>query len=258
MTLVVIHHSAIQKCLIAYADSRITDKGVITEAAGKLFTLPITIYNNNSRPIYRRTFGFAFAGSSLVAHSVFSFSVSALQTMRMDIGGKLPTLEDIAKFIALLAKEYIQEIGESRGISARAEISIFGHCPQSEKRRLFKAAPEFLPNQFNMTFGELDISTPGVAHFLGDTNAANAYIKLNAEGGRDPGETLQALIKMDEYPTIGGSVQVLKVDEKGARHLPTLHKGENGAYLQLLGKKIEDFGPLGSCHFRNEAWGVLD
>ncbi|TIR26600.1 MAG: hypothetical protein E5X34_02895 [Mesorhizobium sp.] len=258
MTLVAITKSKAYGKIVACADTRISGGSKLTEAGSKLFPLSISIYNSKMSIIYRRAFGFAFAGSTLVAHSVFSFSSSALQGLRINKGGKVPSLEEIAKFVAVYAKEFIQEIGEVAPGQVNTEITIFGFCPVTERARLFKAAPEFQADHFDMQFGELDFQTDGICHLLGSKEAAADFVAL-AKGGREPAEAIQEIIRSEKFAGVGGSVQVLTVDGSGARHLPVLYRTEGGgAVLKLLGKRIEDYGNLGGCDFRNEAWGVLD
>lgn len=259
MTLVIIQRTADQLGFTAFADSMFSTahRSAITTGGPKLFTLPVAIYDSRSKPVYRRTFGFAFAGSALVANSVFAFCASALQTMRLDTGGKVPSLAEISRFVATIAKEYIEEVAITHGAGARAELAVFGFCPATDKLRLFLARPEFDPH-FEMSFGELDASQPGSLRFLGNTQAVDFFLQRISEGANSVALILQEAINSDELKDVGGSVQVLRVDKQGARNLPTLHRGHDGAHLRLLGKPIEKLGPLGDCHFRNEAWGPLD
>lgn len=252
MTIVIIKNS--NDHIQAYSDSKVTGQSKLTDAATKIFPLPVTIYNPLQKPVFRRSFGFAYAGSSLIAHSIFSFSAAALQTLRVDLGGKLPSLEDVARFVALITEEYVHEIGSNQNSNARVEVAVFGYCPQSERKRAFKISPKFLPNQVDLVFEEIDIRQPDAAYFLGDPDAVDALVKLQTTSKIAVGEALQQLIEAKQHPSIGGDVQVFRIDKKGARHLPTLHRGSSGAHLRLLGKKIEELGPLGDCHFRNEAW----
>lgn len=258
MTLVVMHRSAEPEAIMMYADSRVSaEHSPLTDAAAKLFPLPVTV-SNERQAVFRSSFGFAFAGSTLAAHSIYAFAAAALQGLRVERGKQIPALEEVAIFVATYAKEYVVELGTRSGRLPQCEIAIGGYCPVSRKMRLFIARPQLSDAEVEMEFGELDITSHRHAYHLGSDQAWEAFRHATGSRGLEPAHALESIILDPQFLGVGGSVQVLRADKGGARNLPTLHRGPNGASLRLLGKPIEEFGSVGGCNFRHQAFGLFD
>ena len=255
MSLIVVVASDKPEEIEAYSDSRVSSGTPILDSVAKLLSLPVKIFDNSQNIVFSNSFGFAFAGSTLVALSVYSFTSATLQTLRSD-NGSLPTLEEIARHIAIITKKIAKELGEKQPNpkSVQTALFIFGYCPIQQKRKLFKIETQISDASFDVGFGELEISETGRVYSIGDKSAEEKLWK-EAETNSIT-EALKNVISSEEIKSVGGGIQAMVVSQLGAQILPTLHRTLHGtAIIKFLNHELDDIN-IGPCHLKNKAIGI--
>lgn len=236
--------------LWAISDSRISNStgnsqasssaDVLTENYPKISAVhamacsPSDIPRLNSRHVL--SFGFAFAGSTLIGSTVreiLSTLLSSLQEINyydareLSFEQKVPSLKEVAELTCRIASNYVVSLGVHRPNSARIEIAIFGHCAKSNALQAFRLrnlpdAPavvrfETLPVREREFFVLGDrISAVESAIF-----AKRALFKSDSlDWDRAPIPALLEITQNDNFRTIGGPVQLCVTGRFGIRHIP--------------------------------------
>lgn len=136
----------------AVSDSRVSGPhGVLTENCPKLSVIHANSFD--ARDFLRRhpkrviSFGFGFAGSTLVGANVREMLVALLGDLNevqyydapdLEFEAKIPALAEIAELTRKLTDRYINDIGVNYPNSAKSEIVIFGFCRKSGSFKVFK------------------------------------------------------------------------------------------------------------------------
>lgn len=255
MTIVLVISSKNNDEINAYSDSRISDKNPLLDGVAKLLPLSVRVFDVNNKVIFSNSFGFAFAGSSLVAQTVYSFASASLQALRTDTGNEIPSLEEVSKFIAFVLKNTAKEMGSKVIPATRVQTSlfIFGYCPVEKARKLFKAETQISPT-FEILFAELNVAEEATCHCIGDQIAIDMLIaKQSSTGTVDYPTELNNLIKSSDAPMVGGDLQAMIANELGASITPILHKTEGHPdKWNLLNQDFSDI-TVGPCHFKHKA-----
>lgn len=93
-------------------DSRISGNAS-TESGAKIFALPIKVvvqHGKQFRTHYTSSYGFAFSGSTLSALNAHACAAACLENLLIKRGEELPSLRDVAEFVARVSAEYIKDI----------------------------------------------------------------------------------------------------------------------------------------------------
>lgn len=248
--------------ICAIADSRVSDaEGPILNSAPKLFPLEINVHveaKRKPRIAFRHSVGFAYAGSSIVAQSVYAFASASLKDLFLKRGGSVPSLKNIAEAVGDIAEKYVEEVWgkyypDNRG---RAEFFIFGYCKRSNKLQIFKITPVVVP-KFSIKVEEAPLGGPRLLCCLGDKTAISEFQRKQVELQNVPyQEVLQSLLAEDRINCIGGGVQTIIAGRSGARVLPTLvPTGDKTADLMFLNLHLDRLRPVGDCTIGTEAIG---
>jgi len=144
--------------LWAISDSRISNghsqasslADGLTENYPKLSTMHAMAYSPSEVPRLNLrhvlSFGFAFAGSTLIGSTVreiLSALLSDLEEINyydapeLSFDQKVPSLKEVAELTGRIASNYVVSLGVHRPNSARIEVAIFGHCTRSNALRAF-------------------------------------------------------------------------------------------------------------------------
>ncbi|WP_123633067.1 hypothetical protein [Pseudomonas viridiflava] len=253
----------------AVADSRVSgNTGTMTDNLQKLFTLPVNLYEGDSRYTMEHCqrilhVCYGFAGSTLIGTAVKDMLASCLDNLSevafYDEHGdvdrsaeeRMPSIEEIAKLAQKIAQKYLFAVGFSYPDNARCEILIFGLCKKSKGYKIFvlKNAPE---HPADIRIEEKHIAS-GEYLILGDkVEVVREEIeRKNITCGEDPywkGRTpilaLQQIIKDSSLSSVGGYAHLCIASRFCSR---TMYISDSGPQsFQLLGfDMLSDFGMLG-------------
>ena len=200
------------------SDSRLSDGGgrLIDEGV-KLFELPLACRApSESRffdDVYFATrFGLGCAGSSLVYHQVNATLLPLLGHL-VGVRGRVPSIADIAGFIADVGTRYVRSLGARRPQDAdRVAFLLAGWCPVAGRLMACEMSPR-ITDGVQFTVSEVDLSVP---YFVGDCcgRAREMYDEIaaadlpGAPRTRAPLNVIRQLIEDADVPSIGGDVQV--------------------------------------------------
>lgn len=247
----------------AVADSRISEDVIRTHTgekeystlhdhAAKIFSIPITIksaegHGRFTRVVFQNSIGLAYSGSSLTGTSVSLATASLLDSLNVVDGAARPRLSDIASLVARLLRDYIRALGLARSERAIAECAVMGFCPRTNEAQIFELHP-MIGEEVQVTPEVVDTSGKGAYLLLGDRKdrikeligtERMALPPETASWWRAPARIIQRCIDDEEFPTIGGTMQVCIGDSRGFKPHWVLHRGPgNEAVLAYLGLSI--------------------
>lgn len=212
------------------ADTQISDgNNVLTLEGCKVFELPVVCKHLNSpqQPVYHRSsLGFAYAGSTITAINTYA----TLSSVLCNLGSGMPYLPDYESIVekALEILKLYTTIEKNR----KAEISIWGFCPQTKNPFIAIIKPEepfvdiTLPNEKTLQYV-----------LLGDAYAKVKIVEMidewlkkysNPESikyWRAPIYPLREIINTHIFPDkIGGNIQLAQLNQYQYHHLAVSHK----------------------------------
>lgn len=133
MTIVVIWEEA--EHIFAAADTRVTaprEAGgtrVLTDAGAKISSLQVVCHElslaepGRNIPYSRQSYGFAFAGSTLVATMTYATATTLLGQLCSPFRIAPPAMRYVVDLVTNLLNRYRREV------MADCEVALFGHCP---------------------------------------------------------------------------------------------------------------------------------
>lgn len=150
----------IVRCL---ADARLTfdeaNPGIAADVGSKLAVVPTSVWGKVGDGQYARThnhsFGFAFAGSSLIGATTFLRASSITQLLRADGEAQLPSVEDVASLFARVSTANTREVKATLPDAEPSSALIFGYCPVQSKPRVFQLSPAMRADQFETVVQEV-------------------------------------------------------------------------------------------------------
>jgi hypothetical protein len=237
----------------AVSDSRVSSgMNVMTDNCPKLFSISANTYldddhlKQNPKKLF--TFGFGFAGSTLIGTNVkemLSMFVSNLSELQYydapdyPFEKKLPSLMDVANLCKVIAERYILSMGQFFPKNARCEIVLFGYCLRNKDHIVIKLfnSPE---NPAAISIEETDVSN-GAYLILGDQKERIAALveetKLKFDyqsmnWWRSPFIALANVLREDNAGSIGGYLQFCLATQLDTRlHFLTPSKEFNATYV---------------------------
>lgn len=245
--------------LWAVADSLVSrDSGspLIGDAA-KLFSLPVICKSPSADGFFstlssQHTYGYAFAGSTLVGQNTY-LSLLPLLTNLISHKPYTPSLSEVAAFLAKYLAVAYEDVKVSMGPDAMFSIAIFGWCPVKLALELYR----FQPKKADSGIYEIDctqytnwVSTPFV--YLGDCSdrvsesIARALRNESTPGrpqSRSPRYVIEDCIRSAEFPKIGGDIQLATANELGFHQYMLCrprNPGKPEAYFSYLGRELNN------------------
>lgn len=241
--------------LWAISDSRISNSNnhlqtsgldrVLTENYPKISTVHAMAYASDDvpqiNPMHVLSFGFAFSGSTLIGSTVkeiLSNILSNLQEIsyydapKIPFKKRIPSLKDVAELTAKIATNYVISLGIHIPNSAKIEIAVFGYCITSSMFRVFR-----LRNNRNtpavVHAEELPVRAHEVFIFGNNTSVVEQAIFRKRElfkndtldWSRAPISALLEITQDDNFPSIGGPIQLCIAGQYGIRHIPVSKLG---------------------------------
>jgi hypothetical protein len=223
---------ATEQFLWAVGDSRVSDQSqdqdgnrtfsTLHDSAVKIFSIPVLVRSRDTTGLfsticYFSSIGLAYSGSSLTGHNIVSATTPLLGSLITLDASVLPKLSDIARLVGRIADNYIRSFGfASTPLRAYSEMSVLGFCPVLRKAQIFLVKPVFTPD-FSIDVQEFNQPEEGAFLLLGDkkneiTQLIDDERKLHSPGSikwwRSPSHVIKRCIVDQQFPTIGGHIQL--------------------------------------------------
>ncbi len=245
--------------LWAAADSLVSrDSGspLIGDAA-KLFSLPVICRTPSADGFFstlssQRSYGYAFAGSTLVGQNTY-LSLVPLLTNLISHEPYSPSLSDIAAYVSKYLSVTYDHVKVSMGPAAMFSIAIFGWCSVQRALELYSFQPEKAESgtyeirctQYRNLLGKQFV-------YLGDCSdrvsesIARALENESTPGrpqSRSPRYVIEDCIQSADFPTIGGDLQLATANALGFHQYMLCRPrtpGRGEAYFSYLGRELND------------------
>lgn len=232
------------------SDSRVSEgNDVLTDQCPKLSIIHANVFERSdlARQNPRRvlSFGFGFAGSTLIGANVREMIASLLGSLGEitfygpdipEFEARIPTLLEIAQLIQKVATPYLLSLGEFRPKAARLEMLIYGYCRRSVAFKVFRVL-NTPTAQASLQIVETPLKDD-LMLILGDrSDAVRAQIEatrrqfkagsLNWE--RTPIIVMANLLRDARPGSIGRALQLCAASRHDIRHLPITNSHHIGS-----------------------------
>lgn len=205
----------------AIADTRISSGpgSVYTDHGPKI--LPLAVVCRKPGPsgfidseMYRREFGFAYAGSTLTALSSHALANILCSNLGGLDGSPAPSLDETAYAVATISYQYSSEIGVTGGPGSLFSSILFGHCPRTQHPLAFEMRPQLGTNGLELKLDKHILDESKVV-VVGDQPQVlqNLIKEIRSEATQEivvadaPMIALKRLISEGQIGSVGGSVQ---------------------------------------------------
>lgn len=234
------------------ADSRISRDGVTSgDVSPKIMPISLICSNEHNQKRTFQLYGFCFAGGVIAALNTHAMAQYLLTNLfNNDLSAAPPSVGEVAQIYADIATIQIKEIG-GRLPPEHARYAIFEGLIvgfSGGKSRAFHIRPVMAPS-FNIELSELNLQ--GGLFRMGDGSLNFDKIKTDRQvnGLSDSAQVVvEEMIRSRASPSVGGFMQLAKVDHEGFNQLALLEilDGEKFAELTILGVDITEISrPIG-------------
>ena len=236
------------------ADSRISGaqgKVTITDAGPKIFPIPVlvtAVEDNRVTGTARHTFGFAFAGATLLAGN--THAIASIYTQQLTrVPARLPSLQTVANIYARVAEYMTADVGSRRNEVDTFSAFIFGQCPVEKKLRVAKLVPHLESNTFRVNVEIFD-AAPQTCHLFGSgAHAFEEALKKLDDGKRaiDPLTIIRNIVASDTVAGVGGYLQmaVATAENFELRHIASPDDANpDEIKISLVGFDLRNLGDL--------------
>jgi hypothetical protein len=225
-----------------------------TDGGPKIFTVPMVVHQNVLGKPQRRSlpnFGFAFAGSSLIAQSVHALASICLQNLSGALTGDGPSLRQVADLYMRCSVQYTKEMLSWRPHQYPAlEAFIFGYCPNLK---------DYLVYHLRTTVDDGVVNLRHDGHYVEEGSAfhigsgVSEFIRVFEEHKErreplTPFENFELVITGRKVPSVGGSRQYASASRDGVELRPALIPVEGDAFscrIEALGCDLSELGSVG-------------
>jgi hypothetical protein len=239
------------------SDSRVSrdQNQTLIDDAAKVFALPVVCRFPGESGFftqlgYFHTYGYCFAGSTLLGQNTFLALMPLLSNLAAT-QGHAPLMADVAGFILNYLGRAFDDYKAIACENSAIEVALFGWCHSTQKQHIFHFFPDKDENGVYVLrcTDHVDLNEKSFL-YLGD-HKSDMMQKLQKafDGDCEPGRPLSRIpryvieehIHNDEYKAIGGDLQLGIADRFGFRPFsickPRVH-GEPEAYLSYLGYEL--------------------
>lgn len=235
-----INHDEYLDGVWAVSDSRISGlSGVLTENCPKLSVIRANSFDADDflrrRPKLVISFGFGFAGSTLVGANVREMLATVLGDLSeiqyydapdLDFEARTPALAEIAELARTLAEKYVTSIGVHYPVNARCEIVVFGFCRRSSSFKVFKISntpdtPALLRIE-DMAVSDSRMVILGDSKTMIEELIESQRCQFEVDSlnwGRAPITVLSNILSENRLCSIGGYLQLFAAFRHDVRHL---------------------------------------
>lgn len=222
--------------IVCAADTRLSGpSAAISDCGPKLLAVPVITWSQVKGAKFAaspaRTFGFAFAGSSLAALGTHALATACTQNIVVTKPGNARTLgiEDIARIFARAAEHWLQDAAwrTTTAASLLFESAIFGYCRASNSFRAFAVAPQIGGAGVDVRVAEM-IITPTMFHVFG--SGRQEFLDRHLERSKSKPnarllDTLSSLVREGPQSDVGGFVQLGAASRNGYIPNPVITEG---------------------------------
>lgn len=226
----------------------------LIENAAKVLCLPIVCRSPGadgwfSETHFSHTFGYCFAGSTLMGQNSYLALVPLLSNLVSD-RNYVPALADVARYCLTFFSKEFDKYKLSWGPSALFEAAVFGWCHASKSLEIWHFYPDRIDGVYKMQADKVGASGFGDFLYLGAEKTLvidrvrKALFRSTTPGNpqaRAPRRVVQELIDDPAFRTIGGDQQLAIADRSGFKPY-TLVKpraiGAPEAYFSYLGMEL--------------------
>lgn len=250
------------------SDSRVSNQdSTLIDDAVKIFALPIVCRSPGkegffSEENYFHTYGYCFAGNTLLGQNTFLALIPLLSNLAAS-PGYTPAMSDVADFIWEYLRRAFDDYKVIACEKAAIEVALFGWCHVTNKHHIFHYYPSKENNSWTLKREHYTDLLDKFFVYLGDhrnemiqkiENAFKGNSVYNQTLPRIPRCIIEEQIQNCEYESIGGDLQLGIADSFGFRpyaiskpivneepkaHLTYLgydiHKRVGGAFINLIG-----------------------
>ena len=248
------------------ADSRVSSNGfTLIDDAAKVFTLPVACRFPGedgffSKIVYYHTYGYCFAGSTLLGQNTFLALMPLLSNL-IAAQPYVPPMTDVAQFIlAYLGRcfDHYKVIGRETSI---VQVALFGWCHATQKQHIFHYYPDRDDSGVLIIKckDHTDLNRKSFVYLGDKTDDMTRKIQEAFDGENKPGRPISRIpryiieehIQNSDYKTIGGDLQLGIADQFGFRPFSICKPrvpGSPEADLSYLGYKLyEDITNVGAA-----------
>ena len=203
------------------------------------------------QPGFSHSFGYAFAGSTLMGQNGFLAVSAVLGDLASPSGYVLP-LSDVVSYVHRYLAKSFQEFGFVVGPDALFEVAIFGHCHSEGRLLAYHLRPELCADDVWRLGTERIVPNAGFLLYLG-VRRAEVVQRLEAAllgpatpdrmQSRAPMDVIKELIDDAGYASIGGDLQLGIADAGGYNHWPLSRPAtasRPAAYTSFLGRPFPE------------------
>lgn len=237
------------------ADSRLSSEDLtITDHVPKIMQLPVTTFRfagaTRWEPEHHLSFGYAYAGSSLAATSVFNLTAACTQNLANNkTGNPPPSLSAIASLVKASAEHCIRDMAMRVNHSpGRYYFSahLFGYCPKSEAFKGFQIEPSLDSLRFAMQVSEMPLQT-GKFYPLGTgvDELVSIMKEIELEGRIESGviPAMTEMMRRGQTRGVGGHLQCAVAKRSGGVRLTPVLATEAGE-AAFCGLDVASLSPL--------------
>lgn len=271
MTLVVLHKQGDD--LMCFSDTRISNTisgNPMSETGAKLlsFTAKYSFLNQNHRKkgFIQKNFdvGFAFAGSTLIANTVFSIASNCCRNLSTSKSSKHVSIEAIAEVFRFSFQAVWLDICSRHGKPSASECVVFGYCPHQRKIRSFgitvtENSDNGAGNGFEFWKKEVPEGHPGLAIGSGNKEFNKRFeIAFKHAKMTDTkvylGHLFAEIVDDSSVKDVGGYVQFCRASKTGIA-IPLLIKRSTDpkkVNFMMYGVDFDLIGDLGGGYTIND------
>lgn len=270
MTLVMIWKDRADERLWAVSDSRVSDpkhagRVRLTDRGAKLLEARAVLHRarfpDPNIPIKERTFGFAYAGSSLIALQAYAAVIPLWARLETPEANDLPSIRAFADHLAIFVREYALEVSSASsgacGQLVQCECALFGFDEQSRAFDGYVVSACLQGNVVSASLRQMTMSDPGTVQFMGN-GKENASIELGKlckelatqELAREPLQYIRQFIANERRDDVGGGVQIGIATRHGFSihfDVQPLSVGSGAATAKYRGFDVSKIGQVGDA-----------
>ncbi|MEH2123224.1 hypothetical protein [Nostoc sp.] len=238
------------------SDSRVSNNknSTLIDDAAKVFALPVVCRFPGedgffSQIGYFHTYGYCFAGSTLLGQNTFLALMPLLSNLAT-VQPYIPQMADVADFILQYLGRAFDDYKVIACEHSGVEVALFGWCHVTQKQHIFHYYPVKDDNEYVLKCTDYtDLNEKSFVYLGEDRKDMTQKIQKAFNGDSEPGRPLSRIpryiieehIQNSEYKTIGGNLQLAIADRFGFRPFSICKPraiGKPEAYLSYLGYEL--------------------
>ncbi|QUS57769.1 hypothetical protein [Pseudovibrio brasiliensis] len=267
MTLVALwNENGVVNCV---ADTRISDgmnpntgrSNTLIDSGGKLAVVPVSVKPATSNAKHTGRYyscGFAFAGSTILAHNAHFIASNCTQTMFSDDERALPSISHVGEIYSK-AGEYVAKDLNSRERRSQFTALIFGYCPVEKKQITCAITPSIEDGVFRMLSTKIVLeSNQCIAIGSGKEKFEKALQEANSIGiTKGPMAAFNQVVSDPTTADVGGFAQIMTASMDGVEICPVLYPNDDETVaLTINGFDTSLIAPIEGIAFGKTAIGL--